>query len=491
MCFYLKIFKIKIIFGLIQINYGDNIILNNIRIEGWIFFGIWSLLSLIIVIIIILWVYTGRKNIIDSSQLKNNPNTPFLSKNKNNHNDFFQDIKKSGQIKTIFDKRTLFYIKISLILLMTDVFIALIFTFWFYLNPTFSILIFLVFLLFFCLFLSLILKSTTKFEHNKNKLFGIKKAVIRIRVIDYLFSKIENSPNLDTFKKNQKLALKIITWLVFFYAFFVGVYIRTILECQTTNIDISGWYNFYIFYFFVLAGGAISLFFFSKSEISSVYKMSLMGMALLLQIPIIIDYSLLGTASMLKYDYMRWTDFFISFSTFFLSQKLNYSINLGHPVMFANLIAFTGFYVFYRNLYPQNRIKRSYFVVILRTILYLITLYLFLNISLMILPFCFTILNNFFGGYIDNLYQIFTANVMNLFIFVFFWLIIHINEKNKFDSQIKFFNKFSFFEKNPKLTQIFSLYRYNKGMFVFRYKIELAILIIAIIFYEFSIILLI
>jgi len=199
--------------------------------------------------------------------------------------------------------RELYYI--SLILLIINVFIALIFTFWFYLNPTFSILIFLVFLSFFCLFLSLILQSTTKFEHNKNKLFGIKKVVIRIRVIDYLFSKIENSPNLDTFKKNQKLALKIITWFVFFYAFFVGVYIRTILERQTTNIDISGWYNFYIFYFFVLTGGAISLFFFSKSEISSVYKMSLMGMALLLQIPIIIDYSLLGTASMLKYDYMR------------------------------------------------------------------------------------------------------------------------------------------------------------------------------------------
>ncbi|MHA1269237.1 MAG: hypothetical protein ACTSPY_05565 [Candidatus Helarchaeota archaeon] len=326
------------------------------------------------------------------------------------------------------------------------------------------------------------MKFFSKYEYNKKKFLGFQERKIRFKLVNKFFNTIERFPFPEKFNSTKKLTLLIFGWIVYIYCFIIGTYIRTSIEFLNIVINLPYIIAIFGFYGFVLASGAMCTFFFTKTRISNVYKLILIAIPMILQIPIIVDYTMLGIASYMKYSYIDWSDFLISFMSFFLHPKIqSYAVHLGHPIMFFTLMTLSTFYIFYRNLYSPNTHRDTYIIVIY-SILYNITMYIIFQISGIFVPLIYTILDNFYQTRLP-IDPIIISNSFYLFVFISIWLKIHIDEKQLLHSNLKLFKKYSllliFPLKNYNITYIF-----EKTVFKLRYKIKMVILTIIILIYE-------
>jgi hypothetical protein len=385
---------------------------------------------------------------------------------------------------SIYIKIKIYLLNAILILLINNIFV-LIFIFFFYVNNTFSTIPFLISTSLFFTFSLFFLKFTAHFSHLNSYFNEIKTNKIRFNLLDRLFRIIEEFPYSDKFYGYKKIILKILGWFIPIYCFLVGIYIRSSLEFMSIVINLPYIISMIGFYGFILATGTICTFFFTKSKISHVYKLLLITVPIILQIPIIIDYLIFGIDNPLNYSYIEWSDFIIAIQTFFLHYKIqSYAVKLGHPIMFIILIITSSFYSIYRNLYPKRYTQNKY-LIILKILVFNISMYIIFQVSGIFVPYIYKLLDNFFVTRLKT-DPIIISNCFYFFIFIAIWLFIYVNEKNIFKRKINFFKNNFFYNRNLKSPYL--IYKIEKNVYYLRYKLKLIILLTLIILYEIIII---
>jgi hypothetical protein len=245
---------------------------------------------------------------------------------------------------------------------------------------------------------------------------------------------LEDFPYENRFKGKRKIIIKYLGWGVLIYFFLVGGVIRNILEIQLPlNLGVHVYALGY--YIFVFGIGCILMYIFTNWDISKIIKVLLIGIPVMIQIPILVDYLMLGFREPLSYaPTILWSDFIKSFLSFFLDPKiLSYATHLGHPVMFFFLMILNGMYIFSRNYYVfnNNKSRSEMSVIVFKTFLGSIFFYLFLQISAAIYDIIYITLDFFFLHRIYVIYVLVYINVLYFSPFLVVWLKIHINETKK------------------------------------------------------------
>ncbi|MHA1251733.1 MAG: hypothetical protein ACTSRP_17215 [Candidatus Helarchaeota archaeon] len=307
---------------------------------------------------------------------------------------------------------------------------------------------------------------------------------MRFKIINKLFSKLEQFPFNKIYNKNKRFILSIVCWITYLYWFFVGVYIRTSIEFLQSTINLAYFISLFGFYGFILALGSMCTFFFTDSEISNIYKIILVAIPIFLQIPIIIDYSMIQVSTYMRYSYVAWEDFLLSFTTFYLHPKIqSYAVHLGHPIMFISIMGFSSLFILYQNLYSKKHFQDK-FIILIKLILYNISMYIIFQISGIYVPFIYKILDLIICSR-TRYDSIIISNSFYFFIFLYIWLGNYVEFKRK---NLECNN--SFIVSNNKLSNNFNIQKINRFYLIekirinFQYKIKNTILFVFIIIYE-------
>ncbi|MHA1271112.1 MAG: hypothetical protein ACTSPY_15065 [Candidatus Helarchaeota archaeon] len=275
-----------------------------------------------------------------------------------------------------------------------------------------------------------------------------------ISAINTIFKILEDFPYNNKIKGKKKLALQVLGWIFIIIIFSFSTYYRmAVVEFAfyPINNTFRQWTIYFGFNIFSVATGAFIIYLFSRSNPHKVFKLSIFGVALMIQIPAMIDFILIKMNVLpidtLPYGYIHWDDFFKAFYTMLLHPDLKYAVGFGHTVMIIVLLLFTSLYVaIKRFLFFRNcKSNKKYIFISSRIFLNTFLMYsqvLFSAIS----AFLITLLVNFVAGVNTNLIY-FTINNLyfdSLFLYLVFLVIydyykkaIHKKHSENKNSQFK------------------------------------------------------
>jgi len=263
--------------------------------------------------------------------------------------------------------------KFSLFSLVSAITFGLLSTFFiitFYQNPvnpitTFlligDIIIFLIFLIFLEKFLSLkeeqvkleflvLQGQTSSLLENE----GIDEALTDTGVIggcNKIFGILENFPYIEKKRGMKKLILQIVGWIGIVLIFSISTIIRVVVEFAdifTTINKLGYWATYFTFYIFVLAAGAFVLYLTSKQNPYKIFKLAIFGVAILIQLPVWIDYFFRPES--LPYSYIHWEDFFKAFGSFLTHPDISYATGIGYAFMLLALIILFSLYTLVKRI---------------------------------------------------------------------------------------------------------------------------------------------
>ena len=303
----------------------------------------------------------------------------------------------------------------------------------FYICPRNAIIHFLIIFIIFILFIYFFIRALSIYDNYKGEPSKFSNNNKFINSIDKFFSPMEDFPFEKRFRGKRKKFLKIFGWVVIGYTFSIGVLIRIMLEFQKNNVTIPNWVHYFGFFLFIYAMACISTYFVSKINISSIAKFFAFGVALMIQVPIIVDQILIRPPAFPNgYNFIEWPDFIHAISYFFLGTETKYAVGWGHLTMTILLMTFSGFYVFYRSYFkPKGNPKRNLISTSIRTFFAVILVYVNIIFSLTSRPIIeeFLLLTIRYLPYPET---IIANTFFDFFIFyIFIWLKIHIEESNK------------------------------------------------------------
>lgn len=322
-------------------------------------------------------------------------------------------------------------------------------------------------------------KSIKAKFHNKN--FDKKKR--DLSVFSKFFGVIENFPYEDRFTGKKKTIIKYFGWFILIFSFFISVIIKeAVFEFRGAGINIRHWVQYFGFNIFVCLIGCFILFLFSRARLSGVLKLSIVGVAILIQVEVMIDYFFFPWR--LPYDDILWNDFFKAFSSFLLDPDLTYSTGVGHPFLMGILILLSFLYIFIKSKDSIHITSRKKWVYILiRGLIGGFNFYLMTIYAGVMLPLCKDFLSNFESTgpcFINLSYSLlFIIYLSPLFLLILYKIIY--DEREKQNLRVNSFKKIMN-EINSNINKKINSVEKIKSHYKSKYLIKMLIFIILLIF---------
>ncbi|MBD3228939.1 MAG: hypothetical protein GF329_12190 [Candidatus Lokiarchaeota archaeon] len=271
-------------------------------------------------------------------------------------------------------------------------------------------------------------------RNNKNKNRGNDQPNSNKRNIFIKFFKIiEDFPYEGNYKGKTRNFIKFIGWFTLIFIFILAVIVKeAILEFQTFNVNLIHWTQYFGFFTFVCLSGCLILFLYSKEDLSGIIKLSIVGVAIIIQVEVLIDYFFFPWR--LPYDYVSWNHLFKAFFTLLLDPELSYAAGIGHTVLVLLLFILSFSYIFIkRNKALNINNNKKYIFLTLRGFIggfnfYMITIY-----AAIMFRFCEVFLMNFLPLN-PSFYSITCTMVSIIYFLPFFFLIIF---KIGYDEKVK------------------------------------------------------
>ena len=342
-----------------------------------------------------------------------------------------EQIKLKELNSQVFDNRFKNSILYSLIFLIFNIYLVFQFTFLFYTNTNFSLIIFYLSISCFTLFIVFFMKAISIYESNKNKVFGKKVYKTQSNFFHRFLSLLEEFPYAKNYTGKRKYIINTLGWGILIYFFIVGCLMRNMFELQSP-LSIGEHFFGIAYYVFVFALGCLMTYYFTKYNLSKIIKLLLFAFPIMIQIPIIVDYLMLGFDTLPAYAIStRWEDIIIAFNSFLLAPELQaYLCHLGHPMMFLVLLILNGMYIFTRNYYPSNGNRSELSISIFKTALAIIAFYIFFQISAAIYELTYMTLDFFYLNR-NRIYSDIYTILLYSSVFLLGWLKIHLEESKK------------------------------------------------------------
>ena len=278
-----------------------------------------------------------------------------------------------------------FHIISEIILICLEIGLIIIFLFYYYISPNSSVFYFLGLLLNSILLFLNSLYLIEKYEEKRKDMFQEFKESTILKIMNYLFRGLEDFPYEENLTGKKREFLKYFGWIFLIILFFGLVFIRNFYEAHVLRDDYTPFsLEFYIefglisnlFYIFVLSVGALAIHLITKQNISKAIKVLTIGIVILIQVPYIVDFFILGQVRTAAYNYVNWEDFTRLFNSFFLDPSLSYAFGIGHLVMTLLLMILSGFYVVFRTYFDfENKKKKIFLISLIKGIIMVFIIY--------------------------------------------------------------------------------------------------------------------
>lgn len=334
---------------------------------------------------------------------------------------------------------------LNLIIFIILMILGIFFMFNFLVDPFSSITIFL--FIFATVFYILLMISIERFLFTKE--MGLikksefdslsKKKLIekepKKNIFKRMFDIIEKFPYEYKFKGYKKIIVKYLGWFILIFVFFISVVIRvTIFELQSFDINLRHWVQYFGFNVFVCFIGCIVLYTFSRANLSGTIKLSVVGVAILIQVVVITDYFFFPWE--LPYDDILWNHFFRAFFSFLLDPKLSYATGIGHPVLLTILIALSFSYIFIkRSINLDITGKKKFLYPTIRSIIGSLNFYVMTIYAMVMFKFSEAFISIFISSsscFINLAYSMLSLIYFSpLFIVILYKIIYDERNKNK------------------------------------------------------------
>jgi len=363
---------------------------------------------------------------------------------RNENKTYIDDqINKNGNLK-----RSYFYLLTSIIFFLLLMLISMLFIQNFNINPESDITInlFLFDIFIFIIFVINFEQLLTKYENRFSNIYEpkvknkTKKNIILI-FLNKFFGILENFPYVKSRKRAKKYLIEILGWLFIAFVFSFSTYFRVaIIEFSSYPINntFRQWTIYFGFYIFAFSTGAFIIFLMSKGEPYKIFKLSVFGVSLMIQIPATFDYLLIKLGILpsdtLPYGYIHWEDFLKAFYTMLLHPDLKYAVGYGYTVMILFLITFTCLYISLKRieLIKIPKFKYNFLFISIRTTLNAILMYsqvMFSAISAFLVQL---IIYNRINPDLNLLYySINNLYILPLFLYLIFLVFYNFFNKNK------------------------------------------------------------
>ncbi|MHA1231441.1 MAG: hypothetical protein ACTSPQ_12405 [Candidatus Helarchaeota archaeon] len=224
------------------------------------------------------------------------------------------------------------------------------------------------------------IRLVKEFRPDNLKVKGLSKSKDQKNFLEKFFELMEKFPYEYKFKGYKKTLIKYLGWALLIFGFYISVIIKeSIFEFQSFNINLRNWVQYFGFNIFVCVVGCIVLYIFSRAKLNGVIKLSIVGVAILIQVEVMVDYFFFPWE--LPYDDILWNHFFKAFFSFLLNPDLSYATGKGHPVLMLILIILSFSYISVKRLSSlQIQNNKKYFYIFLRAAIgsfnfYVMTIY--------------------------------------------------------------------------------------------------------------------
>ncbi|NHI92291.1 MAG: hypothetical protein EAX96_07285 [Candidatus Lokiarchaeota archaeon] len=222
------------------------------------------------------------------------------------------------------------------------------------------------YLLFFFIFITLTFISFSQwlyfYEITNNRFVPINKK--KILILDKIINGFENFGKPADKELEKKRVFKFLEWILIISIFLIGITVRNFLEFRDLSMGFQLFFVLAGFYIFEFGMASFILYFLLKTDLAKIVKMIALGMAILIQIPYIVDFYLLNNVRL--YYWPKWDDLLLMLATFYMSPKLIYAFAIGHITLFFLLEIFSCLILFYRSYYVNSTLRREKKFVIAR-----------------------------------------------------------------------------------------------------------------------------